>query len=303
MSSVPTSFVFFGSATASIYVLDELKKAGMLPVLIVTTPDKPVGRGLTLTPTPVKIWAHEHDVPVFDPAKLDAEFVKKLGKKMEEIAQEKNAAIAPVFIVAAYGKIIPQAVLDLPKRGALNVHPTLLPLYRGSSPLHSTILDDAKKTGVTIMHIDALMDHGPIVVQKEITIKEWPTYDVFEEMMLREGGKILAEILPDWVAGTISEKEQDHAAATLTRKVSKQDGLVDFKDLSSDSPKTQYDIFRKIQAFHEWPSVYFFTNEKARIKITQAAWRNNTLVIEKVIPEGKKETDYATFLKNSGVKI
>jgi methionyl-tRNA formyltransferase len=289
------NYVFFGGAEFSLYVLDELEKAGMLPTIVVTTPDKPQGRGLVLTPTPVKEWALKRGIPVSAPAKLDANFSATLYEMVK-----KNACT--VFIVAAYGKIIPQSVLDIPSRKTLNVHPSLLPHYRGASPLQSAMLDDMKNTGVTIMRIDELMDHGPIVVQKKITIDEWPPYAFFEETMAREGGRLLASILPDWIAGKITETPQDENAATFTKKIKKEDGLIDF----ATDP---YSNFRKIQAYQEWPTAYFFTDKpgakktKIRVKITRARWVPSTnnasagsLVIEKVIPEGKSETDAAPYL-------
>ncbi len=311
------NYVFLGSATASIYVLDELKKAGLLPVLLITTPDKPVGRGLTLTPTGVKKWGQTHDIPVLDPVSLNTEAIALIRKSLEgklgaDPFHDSTEVLPVVFIVAAYGKIIPQALLDIPKYGTLNIHPSLLPKYRGASPLQSTILADAKETGVTIMSIDADMDHGPILIQEKVTINEWPMYEAYEEMMFRRGGRTLAGILPDWIAGNIKPREQDHAAATFTKKIVKEDGLVEFTDIVSGSTETQYMIFRKIQAFHEWPQVYFFiprptttdiaaNTPRTRVKITKASWSDNKLAIEKVIPEGKKETDYATFLKNFGL--
>jgi len=289
------NYAFFGSAHFSIHVLDELEKAGMKPSLVVTTPDKPVGRGLALTPNPVKTWAVERGIPVLDPTKLDADFIVQLQQKCEV----KNAGEKiETFIVAAYGKIIPQAVLDIPKHKTLNVHPSLLPNYRGASPLQSAMLDDAKNTGVTIMRIDELMDHGPIVAQKKITVDEWPTYEIFEETMAREGGKLLAETMPKWVVGTITEQPQEHSTATFTKKITKEDGLI---DLAADA----YTNFRKIQTYHQWPTAYFFVEKngkKTRVKITRARWEKaadkstGKLIIEKVIPEGKSETDAKPYL-------
>jgi methionyl-tRNA formyltransferase len=279
------NYAFFGSAQFSIYILDELEKAGMPPTLIVTTPDKPVGRGLALTPTAVKTWGLERGIAVLDPEKLDTDFTKQL----KEVTEQKKCE---TFIVAAYGKIIPQFVLDIPAHKTLNVHPSLLPLYRGASPLQSAMLDDAKNTGVTIMRIDELMDHGPIVAQKKITVDEWPVYEIFEEMMAREGGKLLAETFPAWIKGTIAEKPQDHSAVTLTKKILKEDALINFA-------VDPYLSFRKIQAYHQWPTAYFFAQDR-RIKITQAKWEKKenggTLIIEKVIPEGKSETDAKPYL-------
>jgi len=309
-------FTFFGSSRLSVIVLDELLKFDLKPSLVVTTPDKPQGRKLEIKPNIVKTWAIEHDVSVLSPLKLDKEFIESL--KIDDW---------PLFIVASYGKIIPNEIIELPKFKTLNIHPSLLPQYRGASPLPTAILEDTKKTGVTIMQLDREMDHGPIIAQKEIDLNDyfnkngfndWPTYEVFEEMMAKEGAKLLAEILPDWLAGKIIPNEQDHSKATYTKKITKEDGLIDFNnnimhELESTgkiATENAYEIFRKIQAYHEWPVAYFFierkdpatqTNKKIRIKITEAEFEKTEkdsagkLIIKKVIPEGKKEMSFESF--------
>ncbi len=274
-------FAYFGSSNVSIYVLDELMKAGFVPHVVVTTSDKPQGRGLTLTPNIMKTWAQEKSIRVHAPAKLDATFAETL-----------RAEGCDLFIVASYGKIMPAVFVNMPPKKTLNVHPSLLPRYRGAAPLPTSILEDTKNTGVTIMRMDEEMDHGPIVAVRKTTITEWPTYEVFEEMMAREGGKLLAEILPDWVASKIPEVPQDHSQATYTEKIKKEDAEI---DLTADP----YTNFRKIQAYHEWPTAYFFitkNDKRIRVKITSANFSKNTLTIEKVIPAGKKEMSYGDFL-------
>ena len=251
-----------------------------MPSYIVTTHDKPTGRKLAMTPTVVKQWAIDNKIPFFDPAKLDAEFTEQLKKCESE-----------VFIVASYGKIIPEAIVNMPSHGSLNIHPSLLPKYRGPSPLPTSILDDVKNTGVTIIKMDKEMDHGPIIAQKEITINEWPNYADFEENMAKEGAKLLAEVLPKWIAGEIKERVQDHSSATFTKKIIKEDGLIDLK-------ADPYVNFRKIQAYSEWPQAYFFINKSGkqlRVKITSASYKAGALIIEKVIPEGSKEMSYKDF--------
>ncbi len=273
---------FFGSSKVSIYVLDELKKAGLIPALIITTPDRPQGRGMKMAPNVVKTWAAENNVRALDPEKLDDDFASMLEKEACDL-----------FIVASYGKIMPAGIVNMPKHKTLNVHPSLLPRYRGAAPLPTTILDDTKDTGVTIMRMDEKMDHGPIVAKKEITIAEWPTYEVFEEMMAREGGKVLADCIPAWIRSTLKEIEQNHSLATFTKKIKKEDGLL---DLAADP----YMNFRKIQAYHEWPQAYFFAekgDKKARVKVTAASFRDDKLHIEKVIPEGGREMGFSDFLK------
>lgn len=278
-------FIFFGSSRLSVIVLDELERLELTPAAIVTTPDKPRGRKLAMTPNEVKTWATAHKIRVYSPARLDASFA-------EELAREQ----AEVFIVASYGKIIPERLLDLPPRKVLNIHPSLLPAYRGPSPLPTAMLDDAKKTGVTIMRLDKEMDHGPIVAQKEVVIKEWPTYEEFEEMMAREGAHLLASVLPDWISERCAEHDQDHSQATYTKKIAKDDAAI---DLAGDP----YENFRKIQAYHAWPQAHFFTERrgrKLRIKITSASYKDGRLIIEKVIPEGAREMPYEDFKKGYG---
>ncbi len=292
-------FAFFGSSRFSVIVLDELEKQGVIPSLVITTPDKPQGRKMTITPNPVKAWAQERKINVYDPAKLDAALISKLK---DEVNKNAPTANINVFIVASYGKIIPQAVLDIPSKKTLNIHPSLLPKYRGASPLQAAILDDAKDTGVTIMEIDADMDHGPLVVQENIHINEWPCYEDFEEFMAKKGADLLAGVLADWTQDKIIAKAQNHDSATFTKKTKKEDGLIDFelmKPNSTASPADQYVTFRKIQAFHEWPQAFFMIDhggKSIRVKITKASW-NGKLTIEKVIPEGSKEMTYDSFLR------
>ncbi len=284
MQILPFRFAYFGSSRLSAIVLDELEKLGFMPAIVVTTPDKPRGRHLEVTPNEVKEWATQRTIPVLHPAKLDSAFVETLKE-----------AECDVFIVASYSKIMPKEVLDLPPRKALNIHPSLLPLYRGPAPLPAAMLDDAKRTGVTIMRIDEEVDHGPIVAQKEVAISEWPTYEDFEEQMAREGARLLTEILPGWVAGTVQEKEQDHSKATFTKKIAKEDGLIDVTDVSPEAQRTN---FLKIQAFHQWPAAYFMADhagKKIRVKVAKASWKDSALEIERVIPEGKKEMSYRDF--------
>ncbi len=286
-------FAFFGSSHLSIIVLDEMEKAGVVPSCIVTTPDKPQGRKLILTPNVVKDWATKRNITVYDWGNL-----KKTDDKGLTPADQLKKENCEIFIVASYGKIIPTEIVNMAPKKMLNIHPSLLPIYRGPSPLPTAILNDTKHTGITIMRVDEMMDHGPIVAVKEIEIKEWPTYEEFEEFMAREGAQLLIDILPDWIAGNIKEIDQDDSKATYTKKIIKEDGLVNL----GDDP---YLNFRKIQAYHEWPQAYFILNHKGddlRIKITQASFKSGKLLIEKVIPEGGKEMNYGDFIRGYGIQ-
>lgn len=280
----PIKFAFFGTPQFAVGVLDELEKAGLLPSLVITAPDKSRGRKLVVTPPEVKVWAQKRNIPVLQPEKLDDSF---------------RCSIAPlfhVFVVVAYGKIIPKSILELPAHGTLNIHPSLLPRLRGASPIQSAILSE-EKTGVSIMLLDEEMDHGPIVAQKEYVCAKglcWPPKASELEIALAKlGGEMLAETLTKFVAGEISPAPQDHSSVTYTKKIQKEDGLL---DLAGDPEKN----FRKIQAFNVWPRAYFFreTNgKKIRVIVTDAELRDGELIIKKVLPEGQNETSYEEFLK------
>ncbi len=276
-------FVFFGSSEFSCRVLDKLLAGGFLPTLIVTTPDKPQGRKLVITPSPVKMLAEKHSIACLQPEKLnDKNFSEKL-----------TALSADLFIVASYGKIIPKNILNIPKHGTLNVHPSLLPKLRGATPIQSAILNE-EKTGVTIMLVDEKVDHGPIVVQEEVAISDWPPYaDRLRNTLAEAGGKLLVKILPGWVEGKIKATEQDHARATFTKKIKKEDGLLDLLGNAEENLK-------KIRAYRDWPTAYFFADHKGkklRVVVREAEMSDGKLEITKVIPEGKKEMSYEDFLR------
>lgn len=280
-------FAFFGTSKISVIVLDELKAKGYIPKLIVTIEDKPKGRKMLLTPPETKIWAQKENVP----------FIQlKTLRTVESIETIKSYSPEgyDLFIVASYGKIIPQEILDLPRYKTLNVHPSLLPKLRGPSPIKSVILTESE-TGVTLIKLDAEIDHGPIISQKKVDIIDWPPYDEdLENTLGKIGGEMLGEIIPDWISGNIKEVEQDHSKATMCLKIEKSDGEINLEE----SPEKN---LRKIRAFHSWPGAYFFfdveNGTKKRILIRRAHIENNELVIERVIPEGKKEMDYKDFLR------
>lgn len=277
-----TPFVFFGTPEFSIYTLNNLEKNGFLPSAIITAPDSRQGRGLVITPSPVKIWALTRNIPVYTPEKI---------RGNEEVhALCRNFQFA---ILAAYGKIIPQSLLDCFPKGILNVHPSLLPLYRGSSPLEYQILQDEKNFGVTIIKLDNECDHGPIIAQREIVFTETPSKEDLGKHGFAEGGNLISQYLGPYLSGILPPLEQDHTLATFTKKLEKKDGEI----LSTDTERQKY---LQYLAFQPWPGTFFFidhNNKKVRVKITQARFENEAFVIEKIIPEGKKETLYTDFLK------
>ncbi len=266
---------FFGTPDYAVTALGILKNAGFKISFLVTMPDRPRGRKMLMTPPEAKVWAIENSVDVYQPEKLNDESLIETLKKYD----------CDVLVVLAYGKIIPDSILNIPKHKSLNIHGSLLPKYRGSCPIETAILSDDKDTGVCIIKMDSEMDHGPIVASRNVEVENWPpTAQVLGNAIVTTGAELMVEVLPDWVLGKIVPTEQDHSQASYTKKIQKEDGLIDLND-------DGYKNFLKIQAYNEWPSAFFFKDGK-RIKITKAHFTDNKLVIEKIIPEGKGETDF-----------
>ena len=279
-------FVFFGSSDLSVLVLEELKKSGFLPALIVTTMDKPRGRKLVLTPPEAKLWADKENILCQQLKTLRTPEAEELLRSYGEM---------DFFVVASYGKIIPQNILDIPKKGTLNVHPSLLPKLRGASPIKGAILNE-NETGVSIMLLDAEMDHGPILAQEKVLswdMQTLPYEKDLKETLGKKGGEMLSEVIPKWMNNEITPIEQNHDLATLCGKIEKADGEL---DLSQD-PEIN---LRKIRAYHVWPGAYFFqdhSGKKIRVNVKTAKIENDSLVLERIVPEGKKEMNYSDFLR------
>lgn len=262
-------------------VLDQLAKSGFLPALVVTAPDAPVGRGMKRTPSPVKVWAQQQGIETIEPETFD-EFV------IERLRRED----ADLFVVVAYGKILKKNVLDVPRKGALNVHPSLLPQLRGPSPVRTAIVQDVRITGVTVMRLDEKMDHGPILVQEAYQPPLWPpNARELDNYLFMRGGVLLAEILPQYINGEVEPQEQEHDQATFSKLFSKEDGLLNM----SDDP---YKNLLKIHAYAGWPGTYFFTKKGQRVNVLSAHLENKQLIIDEVVPEGRKRMSYKKFLEH-----
>jgi methionyl-tRNA formyltransferase len=302
MANSKPRFVFFGTPELVVTVLEELEKSGFLPDLIVTQEDKPQGRHLEMTPPPVKIWAEKKNIRVLQPKSLrDGEVANALkvmapesGPASSQGGPASSQGEWDVFIVTAYGKILPKEILSIPNHGILNMHPSLLPRLRGASPIQGAILAE-EKTGVSIMKLDEEMDHGPIIAQKEVLawsdLNQLPYEPELENLLAKAGGALLAEVLPKWIAGGVAENPQDHSKATFTSKIEKRDAEIKL----SDSPETN---LRKIRAFSRWPKAYTYIETKhglMRVIITRASIKEGVLDIEKVIPEGRKEMTFEDF--------
>ena len=282
MTSSPR-FAVFGTPELAVVILEELKRKGLVPALVVTTPDKPVGRKMVVTPPPTKAWAMANSISVAQPEKITSEFMDELGESSWDL-----------FVVAAYGKILPARLLEIPKHGVLNVHPSLLPRLRGASPIRSAILEDEKETGVTIMLMDEEVDHGPILAQEKVSLPSWPPYALeLEEILAHKGAELLTEVIPQWLGGDVTARAQEHGKATFTKKITKEDALI---ELTGDP----YKNLLKIRAYEGSPGAYFFTEKngaRIRVKIIRAELKDGKLDITKVIPEGKREMSYADFVR------
>lgn len=218
------------------------------------------------------------------------------------------------FLVASYGKLLPRRVLDLPKRGCLNIHPSLLPKYRGPSPYVSAILDDERRTGVSLMLMEEKMDAGPVLAQARVEIaeKDWPPRGlVLSQMLFTEGVNLLADVLPDWLSGKLKPVPQDESQATYTKKFTDADAHIPTPNPSGSLSlpiEAERKAFLTIQAFDNGraggPRAHFYakgpstsSGQARRVIVTDAAWQNGELKILKVLPEGKKEMSYGDYLR------
>lgn len=296
--------VFFGTPEIGAVVLEALVKASIRPMFVVTMPDKPADRGLELAPPPVKLVAQRFGIPILQPQNL------------QTVPAEIAKAQPDLFVVAAYGKFLPLKLLQLPSRGTLNMHPSLLPRYRGPSPIQTAILEGDEKTGVTIILLDEEMDHGPIAAQQ---VYAGDLTNITTPVLKRElgllAGEMLIRVIPQWVAGKLQAVPQDHSKATRTKMFSKEDGKIDWER------SAQY-IERQIRAFTPWPGTCtLFASKSLKIlkasvlsaKLSEAKFSPGTvfltadkklaiqcgedaLVVEELQLEGKKPMSSKEFL-------
>jgi methionyl-tRNA formyltransferase len=291
MQNQKCKFVFFGTPYVARDTLAILEENGYMPSLIVTSPDRPRGRGLTLTPTEVKAWAIERNIPVMTPEKLTEEVIAELSAHIQEF----NARYA---LVVAYGKILPQTCIDAFPLGIINIHYSLLPKYRGASPVESALLNNETETGVTIQQMVYRLDAGDILASEKVTIEPDETTIELRARLITIGAHMLVSILPGFETQEIIPTPQDESHATKCTKTKKEDGEIFFNNTESNLAQLNWNKYR---AYAEWPGTYFFVQKDGkpmRVKITKASFENNEFVIERVIPEGKKEQSFADFSKN-----
>lgn len=279
--------IFWGSPRFAAIVLEKLIKANLPPAAVVCSPARPFGRKQILTDPPVKKLAVSAGIPVFQPA-TPADIIPALKK------------ISPdFFVVAAYAKILPEEIISLPHLGAIGVHPSLLPKYRGASPIQEAILDGVSRSGVSIYLLDEKMDHGPILAQKDVDIYDL-SYPEVEEKLAELGGNLLAENLTPFYENKLHPTFQNHSAATFTKKLISDDGRVELSDLKAalaGNADLSSVIHRKILALNPEPGVFVMipapspASAEKRLKLLKSELTpDGRLILKTIQPEGRHPT-------------
>ncbi len=237
MSDSPSlNVIFAGTPDFSVAPLQALIASEHRVVGVFTQPDRPAGRGRKLTPSPVKACALAHNIPVFQPEKLKAEEDQRLVSQLD----------ADLMVVVAYGIILPQAVLDMPRLGCINIHASLLPRWRGAAPIQRSILQGDTETGITIMQMDAGLDTGDMLLKLSCRIEETDTGSTLHDRLAGLGAEALMQALPGIASGQLNAEKQDDSLATYAHKLSKAEALIDWTQPAER-------IRRQVQAFNAWP--------------------------------------------------
>lgn len=306
VNSKDLKLVFMGTPEFAVPILDKLINEGLRPVAVFCAPDKSIGRKQILTPPPVKVSAGKHNLPIFQPA------------NSRELTDTIKALACDLIVTAAYGLILSKEALGAPSYGCLNIHPSLLPKYRGASPIQSAILNGEAETGVTIYKMDEQVDHGPIVARNQIAIgKESYTTPELSEKLSALSAELLVKTLPDWFAGKIIPTPQDDVLASYTKIIKKEDGQINWR-------KSAKEIEQQIHAYTPWPGAYAKLKAEEKninIKIIKAISQEESLrkqpgeiflrddnelaiqcgqgclIIKKLQLEGGKPLDASDFLR------
>jgi methionyl-tRNA formyltransferase len=300
--------VFFGTPAFAVPSLQALLDGPDTVVGVVCQPDRPAGRGQRLQAPPVKQLAEQHQLSLAQPLKL----------KSGEFPEQLQAWSPDLAVVAAYGRILPTAILETPRLGCINVHASLLPRYRGAAPIQWAVLNGDDETGVTIMRMNERMDEGDILLQRATPIGVEETYGALQERLAEIGAGALQDALDALAAGNLPATPQDHAAATLAPLIRKEQGAIDWS-------RPAREIARAVRGFSPWPSAYttlrgkllklhraHAIDETARAapgsvvgadQSVRVATGAGVLAIEELQLEGRKALDAATFARGGGVKV
>lgn len=295
--------VYMGTPDFAVAPLEKIIEDGHEVILCVTQPDREKGRGKEVAFSPVKECALKHDIPVFQPLKI----------KEADAVEELRKYDADIFVVAAFGQILSKEILDMPKHGCINVHASLLPKYRGASPIQSVIMDGEEKTGVTIMQMDVGLDTGDMISSISCDIEADDTGESLHDKLAVLGAKLLSDTLPTIENGTATRTPQDSSKTCYARMLTKDLGKLDFT-------KDAVSLERLIRALNSWPSAYMMVDGKM-MKLWRATVRpdnggnkpgtifdvnkkdfsvacgEGALVIKEVQLQGKKRMDSESFLR------
>lgn len=298
---MPARVVFMGSPEFALPTLRALA-TNFVVAGVVTQPDRPAGRGKQLTAPPVKLFAQKVGIPVIQPERL----------RQPEAIDQLRAWEPEVIVVAAFGQILRQAVLDLPAHGSINVHASLLPRWRGAAPIQAAILHGDAETGVTIMKMEAGLDTGPLLSQRAIPIQPTDTAGSLSEKLSQLGADLLVETLPKYLSGELKPRPQPEAGVTTVSMLDKSEGAL-------DASQTAVELERKVRAFNPWPSAYLqwkgqpLKVHRAHVTAGQGApgarvvqgglpalaTSQGWLVLDEVQPAGRKPMQGAEFLRGA----
>lgn len=270
--------VFMGTPAFAVPSLEKLIEAGYEIVGVFTQPDKPKNRGMKLLPPPVKVCAQEHEIPVYQPTKL------RDGTALAQIQ-----ALAPeLIVVAAYGRILPDEILDYPKLGCINVHSSLLPRYRGAAPINWAILNGDEKTGVTIMHMATELDAGDIITQAETAIGPDEDAETLYQRLADMGGALLISAVEQLAAGTATRTPQEAAGVTLAPMLGRELSPIDWK-------RSAQEIHNQVRGLIPWPTATTdaITGDTMKILVTQQTGEQTGAPAGTVVAAGKQGIDMA----------
>ena len=300
--------LFMGTPDFALFSLRALVEAGEDVVGVVTQPDKPKGRGYTLTPPPVKVYAEEKGLPVYQPRTL----------RDEEFADLLRQIDPEVIVVVAFGKILPANVLSYPKYGCVNVHGSLLPAYRGAAPMQRAIIDGCAETGITTMFMDVGLDTGDMLLKKSVAIDLHDTFETVHDKLGECGAELLLRTLALLEKGEITPEKQDDALATYAAKIEKEDCLLDFS-------RTAKEVHDRIRGLSPIPLSFTHTPDGRLLKIVASeptegkgrpgevislengritvACGEGAVALLSVLPEGKKKMSSADFINGRRISV
>ena len=300
--------LFMGTPDFALFSLRALVEEGEDVVGVVTQPDKPKGRGYTLTPPPVKVYAEEKGLPVYQPRTLRDEAFADLLRQIDP----------EVIVVVAFGKILPANVLDYPKYGCVNVHGSLLPAYRGAAPMQRAIIDGCEETGITTMFMDVGLDTGDMLLKKSVAIDLHDTFETVHDKLGECGAELLLRTLALLEKGEITPEKQDDALATYAAKIEKEDCLLDFS-------RTAKEVHDRIRGLSPIPLSFTHTPDGRLLKIVASepaegsgrpgevislsggritvACGEGAIALLSVLPEGKKKMSSADFINGRRISV